>query len=139
MGNVELFAEHGAGPVHFMDPFGTRGGAIHATVVTVQPAFVVLYLQPSPWAQVTIRLSIEPRPICDASAQSAGVDKVKLSNVIKDPVALSIVNVESKIGRNPGGLDGRKIGADDRGRREEIGTLDCPDSSARADVENALR
>lgn len=66
--------------------------------------------------------AVEGGPVRDAAVQVAQVDKVKVVGRV-GPGELGVVDLEAEVGRDPGGLDGADVEADDRGRGVLVGKV----------------
>ena len=69
-------------------------------------------LEPATWLQGLVDLVIQPGPIVDGPLQVADVDEVERFRR-KGPVELSVFDLELQVGRDPAGLCGCNISADD--------------------------
>lgn len=83
------------------------------------------------------RLPVKPLPVVDPAEEVAHVDKVE-DALAKCPVQLSIVDLERTVGRQPGRLHSRDVGANDLGGGKLVGHVDGPDAGAGADIEDLL-
>lgn len=85
-----------------------------------------------------IRLSAQPRPITNASRQTARMDIIEGLGRRKGPVAFCVIDIEAAVWRRPIWLDGTEVCADYFGRGEVFCDLEGPVCCSGSDVQYAL-
>ena len=85
-----------------------------------------------------VDLLVEGGPIGDRAVECADVDEVKVVWG-KIPFLCAVVDFELAIGRDPGWLDRREVGANHVSSWELVGEVDRPDTGASANVKDVLR
>lgn len=79
-------------------------------------------LDPAARLHVAERLAVQLAPVVDAAVQVAHVDEVELV-LLEGPVELGVVDLEAAVGRDPAGLHGGDVKAQDIGRGVLVGHI----------------
>ena len=108
----------------------------HGAVVAERGGVGFLALHVTAGLEVLEGAGDDGAKVFEAAEQDAGVDVGEVGGRV-EPVRLGgVVDEEVDVGGDGGGLNGREVGADDGGGREEVGHVDGPDAGAGADVED---
>ncbi len=126
---------HG-GVVELAGPLEQLGVGPHGAVVAVRGRVGFLALHVAAGFEVGEGAGDDGAEVLEAAEQDARVDVGEVGGRV-EPVGLGgVVDEEVDVGGDGRRLDGREVGADDGGGREEFGHFDGPDAGAGADVED---
>lgn len=111
---------------------------VDGTIVRVDFTVGIHMLNVTARLAASVSVLVEGKPVLDGTAEPTDVDEVEEVRLV-GPFLVVVVDLETDVGRNPAGLDGRDVGADDVAVGERIGEVDCPETYMSVSISTCIK